>query len=510
MLYLICAVLIFYAWRSIDLTNTVKAFEEVSDPYQVEEQEAIHQEIEQLKNSHTYTQDHMLLIHDPYGTNTLSMYVYFQSEEPLSLSYTIHVDEEDINDFTKVISSSYTTKHEFQIIGLVPDCKNEITFTLMKEDGSATSVTTSYLMGSLKGQESLTLEKTIAAGEQISDELYAFFGNEAYVYLYDQDGVLRGELPITADGSQELVLIDGELYFNSDQHHIAAMNALGQITKYYELGNYELAQGYTADDQGNLLLLASDHRKTSVADQLLQLNVNTGEITLLADFTQLLSFYYLTCCDMTSDLLDWLHLNDIQFIGKGEILVSSRETSTILKLSIKDQETVVSYMMGEASLWKTSGYSDLLLQKNKNFSNHAGQSSILYTEDEELTEGQYYLTILNNNFGYSKSQSSYDWSQIDGVAVKTNDENAVSNYYRYLVDEKEGTYDLVETFELPFSPYDGSLQLTSGYKIIWNTSQSRLQVYDEEQTVRLEYQIDSKQSITHIAAYSFDGFYFNK
>ena len=49
----------------------------------------------------------------------------------------------------------------------------------------------------------------------------------------------------------------------------------------------------------------------------------------------------------SSDELDWMHINTIQYIGNGSVLLSSRETSTIIKVDNIYDGPVVSYMIGE-------------------------------------------------------------------------------------------------------------------------------------------------------------------
>ncbi len=41
----------------------------------------------------------MLIIENPYGTNTLSLYVYFTSKEAVSVSYEISVQDTSIPNF---------------------------------------------------------------------------------------------------------------------------------------------------------------------------------------------------------------------------------------------------------------------------------------------------------------------------------------------------------------------------------------------------------------------------
>ena len=79
----------------------------------------------------------MLIKENPYGTNTLSLYVYFTTQDPVSVSYNVSVPDLSIGDFSQTPEGEgrFDTEHEFQVMGLIPEECNTITFTLTKEDG---------------------------------------------------------------------------------------------------------------------------------------------------------------------------------------------------------------------------------------------------------------------------------------------------------------------------------------------------------------------------------------
>ena len=102
-------------------------------------------------------------------------------------------------------------------------------------------------------------------------------------------------------------------------------------------------------------------------------------------------------------------------------------------------------------------YEQYLFEKENSFVSQTGQHSITYVKDDSLEDGQYYLYMFNNNFGQTSTNPSYNWETL-GVPTETDDESATSYYYKYLVDENNNTYELVESFEVPYSPYVSSVQ----------------------------------------------------
>ncbi len=52
-------------------------------------------------------------------------------------------------------------------------------------------------------------------------------------------------------------------------------------------------------------------------------------------------------CEEFLDELDWMQINTIQYMGNGSVLLSSRETSTIIKVDNLYDEPSIAYMIGE-------------------------------------------------------------------------------------------------------------------------------------------------------------------
>ena len=492
---------------------------EAKSIYTEEYQEAVEEQIEEEKNSKVYTEDQMLIKENPYGTNTLSLYVYFTTEELVSVSYTVSVEDESIDDFSQTPAGEddFDTEHEFQVLGVIPEESNTITFTLTKEDGSVETRSYVHEMGELSGEEELKLQQTKEAeeGERITDGLYVILGNDSdeedFMYYYDSSGILRGEIPLIGYRSHRLLFQNNLMYYSISESNLAAVNALGKVEEIYDTGKYSLHHDYAFDDEGNLLVLATDTESESVEDQIIKIDTLTGEISCVLDLEDIFSDYKEKCTVDEDGELDWMHINTIQWVGEDRVLLSSRETSTILMLTDIYGSPQVEYMIGEESFWTGTGYEDLLLEKDEStgsFSNTGGQHSITYVEDESLDEGEYYLYLFNNNFGTSNSNPAYDWEQIDGIETSMK-EGEISYYYKYKVDENKGTYSLVQSFAVPYSAYVSSAQEYDGNIIIDSGMQGIFGEYDSNGNLVQEFQMKlADEYIYRVYKYDFKDFYF--
>lgn len=456
----------------------------------------------------------MLIEYNPYGTNTQSLYVYFKTENAVKISYTIHVDKDNISDFTKNVyqDNTYQNTHEFQIIGLIPDTDNKITITLTSKNGSKTTKTIYYKMGSLMGDEKIRLKGNVSSNEKLSDGLYVVLGNDSsktdFMYYYDNEGILRGEVPILGYRSHRLLFNDDTMYYSISESKMAQVNRLGQVTNIFDLDSYELHHDYVFDKNGNLLILATDTAQDSVEDVIVKLNPSYGTVSEVVDLGNLFPDYKATCEKNSDGDLDWMHINTIQYLDDDSIILSSRETSSIIKLKNISSTPEIDYIIGDKDFWKDTGYKDYVYEKKGNFTIQGGQHAVTYETDDSLKNGQYYLTMFNNNIGISETRPDYDWSSI-GLTESSATKGETSYYYKYLVDENAGTFQLVDSFKVPYSGYVSSIQNLQNHTVVDSGFKGIFAEYDDKHQKIVSYKLDTEMFVYRVFKYTFQGFYFN-
>ena len=458
--------------------------------YNVDYQTYLDMQVENKKKD-DYTLNNPLILENPYQTSTTSLYLYFHTDEKVKISYTIHAD--GVEDFSKELYGDYTTEHEYQLIGLVPRKNNTITLTAKNENNEIIDTyefeykAPELLSG--EDNEYLTVEKGTSQ-QEVSDGLYTVLGNDTsendeeidYIFLYDENGTIRSEIPIISYRSHRLLFDDDMMYYSASSGIIAGMNRLGQITEIINTGEYKLHHDYIYGSQNDFLVLATKKDADTVEDRIISINRDTNEVKELIDLGHLLPQYKNSLSHQDSEL-DWAHINSIALIDDDSIVISSRETSTIIKIdSIYDNPTI-DYMIGSPTFWQESGYDDLLLQQIGNFSLQAGQHCVTYQEDDSLADGQYYLYMYNNNnaicstrgYDYSKDDYYYDTGK-----STTGDQ---SYYYKYLVDENKRTFELVDSQEVTYSGYVSSVQIDEGNLIVDSGSAFQTVEFDENKEV---------------------------
>lgn len=515
---------------SLESRTKKKVASMVETVYSTDYSNAVKENIDNLKNKKDYTEDDMLIIHDPYGINNLSLYVYFKTDKAVQVSYTIQAN--DTSDFNETVEKSTKKTHEFTVIGLIPNTTNTITFTLTDAVGKKTTKTVKYKMRQKLGVEETNLQVTADNETQsLSNGLYAILGNDSddqdFVYYYDNNGTLRGETPIVGYRAHRLLFRNGLMYYSISETKIATVNSLGQVKKIIHTGNYELHHDYCFDDDGNLLVLGSkegdSYSDSNSEDLILRIDPDKDKILQAIDLGEILGDYKATTHKGSTTNqegvlgLDWMHINAIQWLGNNTVILSSRETSSILKISnLFGDSPNIDYIIGQQNFWDAT-YGDKVLTQVGTFPNTGGQHSVTIEYDDSLPDGQYYLYMFNNNYGVSAIQD-YDWTQIDGIYTTSMSQmtakeiaNASSYYYKYLVDENAGTYELVKSFAVPYSSFISSVQEIGDTIVVDSGGQGIFGEYTQDGTLLKQFKMKiNKYMIYRVYKYDFDGFYFNK
>ena len=498
------------------------AIEKMADVYQLSTQERIQEQLLQLIESQTPTFTQPLIVSNPFLTNTTGLYLAFSTDEAVKISYRI--DAQGYPSFEKNLKQNeeYATSHQYQIIGCIPNVDNLITLTATTQDGQQQQMQFHYTPPKL----STTSEMNYQLSKQESDEslsegLFAVIGNQAgekATYLVDNDGYIRAEMPIVNYNSMRLVFNNQqEMFMAVSDSKIVKLNALGQVKQVLDLANtdYLLHHDYILNDKNQLIALATSKTAKKqagyVEDRIITIDLSTQEVTEIANFEELLPDLYQKATGIeehsnNKGYLDPVHINSLQLTDNQQLLVSSRETSTILALKPDEQGIYqVEYMMGDEAIWQGVGEcAQLLLEKEGSFTSQYGQHSITYETAEDLSAGQYYLSFFNNNSTIMDSRIDISLAKIaDKTAGKT------SKYMKYLVDEKTNSYKLVESFDVPYSAYVSSVQNYQNHIIVDSGQQATFAEYTNSGKLiqRFTQKTDTKY-LYRVYKYDFKNYYF--
>lgn len=441
-----------------------------------------------IKEKRDYSEKDPLWAYNPYGTNPESLYMYFKSKGRFYCRYTVSVDDEKIPDFTRTLDNgaegNVAREHEYQIIGLVPGKTNYLIFKLYnKKDELANTLYYKVDMPkSYSGAQTILSMEKGRSKKSLQNGLYTVFSKTVSqkknaILLYDNSGVLRGELPAKGIGYNAEQIYD-TLVYAVDDNTLARVNALGQVVDCLEIPLHHIYGEFAYDGAGAVYVLAQPVQRSRSLGSVVKVEVNSGDVSDALNLSDIPSLVKLVKrADKNGKLKGRNHmaLDSIQVTGTNQILLGSSKYSTIMKISnVNSLMPKLDYMMTDQKLWNISGKGkakkhlrkklltkalaegqaeptqatplvNSILDSGKTstpelFRSQYGQNALVVEKSNNLAEGQYYVSLLNNNAGRGAS------------GQKNN-----SYYYKYLVDETAGTYALLEKERLPRNEKGGNV-----------------------------------------------------
>ena len=466
---------------------------------------------------------------DPFGTGSNGLLLSFQTERRSQIRYTVHTTSAELPDYTAVAQSSadgnsFSRNHCFLLIGLVPGETNEVTLEALGERGRVQQTVTFTIempeaISGYANQLDTTDGDSTAA---LTDGLYYAMGlgdYYGYTFFFDNDGVLRYEMVLEGFHSDRFLYTDGGLYTCVSSRKIALMSPLGQAVRVYDLGQYELHHDINWGPDGTILALVNDTEQDTVMDVVISLDPATGEVSEVVDFSELMDGYY---GEMTHPVPitggsfwqagedDWLHLNSVQYMEKDDsILVSSRETSTIIKVSDIGGTPTLSAFIGDPAFWADTPYADLCYAMDGDFVAQYGQHDVELVADDSLEDGQYLLRMYDNNYWSLSTRDGYDPELADSVSTSLTSGDA-SYITFYLVDDNAKTFSLVEQHAVPYSAIVSNAQEIGGNFVVNSGVAHQFGEYDSDGNLIRAFDYDCMMNGYRVMKGDFVGYWFQE
>lgn len=493
-------------------------------------QQRLYAALQTLKDGTTaWTANNPLAVVNPFGTGSNGLYLYFTTDVATRVRYTVHVEDESIPDFTAVAADAsgqtHSRVHELQLIGLVPGETNEVTLEILGSWGNLRqTVRFTVTMPEPESGYDTALETTDgSSGAALSDGLFTMMrvnGHLGYGFMYDNAGILRYEMVLEGYGLDRVLAYENDIITCVSSTKLARIDGLGQVVQVYELDGYELHHDIGFGQDGELLALAEDAEGETVEDKVLSIDLATGEVTELLDFTEVLSGYFEMTrpVSATDDFFwqagewDWIHLNSLQYMEADDsLIVSSRETSTIIKVKNIHTAPEPDWLAGDERFWADTPYAELCLAPENDFVPQYGQHCVeLWHADESGTAGVYELILYNNNYWSLNTRDGYEPELAESVGTDlygTGEEK--SQVYVYKIDENARTFALESSFDVPYSSIVSNGTPLSGGNWVVNSGISMVfGEYDESGALIREYAYECTMQNYRTFKYDYSGFWF--
>ncbi|MCY3036357.1 aryl-sulfate sulfotransferase [Aerococcus sp. Group 2] len=495
--------------KLLSLTDQVQALD--LSYYDEEVQASISDQIKNLQAKHKSYEDGLFIM-NPFGTLTQSIYTYLPDpdQDISKVTYSIESETSDVLTFEPVNYSQDPSAYEFTMIGLVPNEANQLTVNLYDaDDNMLTDYQFQISAPDIQATDYETKMEVLydSGREELTDGFYASMGsdqdNAKFSYLYDNNGLIRSELVSDGARLENYQFLDKQhLLVRVSNGKLAVLNGLGQPVRIYELPNHSVHHDFIVNEKKDAaFLLTTNDQTDTIEDTITYLDLRSGESQELIDLKAIFPNYfqpvmathknraqneiasYLAAhpdqnysdIDYTADSfnvldeegnltnLDWIHINAIDVINGDELILSSRETSSLIKLSNVFDQVTVDYIIGPEAVWAGTGYEYYLLTPDSDFKPTGGQHSVRF-QSNAINDGFYNLTLFDNNYWRLGTRDDLVIDLPQEMSEEFDPEvlDTYSYFYNLQVDEASGTYDLVQAFPVPYSSIVSSAQVYKG------------------------------------------------
>ncbi len=424
----------------------------------------IREKLDKLINQ-SYSINSPLIIYNMYGTNNLSINIYYSTPKESITSYTISVDDINIDDFTKEIDNEYKINHKYQIVGLVSGYINNIKIISTTKDGVVTKKNFEIDLRNVDNSKNILSIEDTDNNNQLTEGLYSII-RDKYISIYDNNGIIRSEIPTLNYHSNKIIFDNNYMYLNVSKTKIVKINNLGEVVDLYKTGDYYIGEDYTLDNKGNILIVGSNKNNKTYNDQLIKINLKTHEITNLIDFTKLLSSYY-----EKNNSKNWLYINSMNY-SNNNIIISSKKTSSIFKINNIYKKPTIEYIIGNKDTYNDTDLSRYVYNQKGDFTLHKNQNNMIY----------------NNN-----------------IHLISNDKDKLT-YYEYKINESKKEFELIKSLDLDYSK-KSSIYNIDNNKIISLSDPATFYEYDNSNNIIRQYKTNYKDMYS-VYKYTFNNYWF--
>lgn len=456
--------------------------------YQPDYQEEAGKQIEKIKASNKYTMEYPLFVQNAFGTNACGLYVYMgKTKEQIHLYYTISSEDESIPDFsdTMYMNMAGSNAVEGQITGLVPGQYNKIVIELRDASGGRINQK-AYLLYIPKNQSGFKNQTAIMKGVDRGNRgLFHVLSfndeNDGFYLFYDNNGILRGQIPTSVTNLDAKVLqIRNQLFYATSDNSFVLVDNLGRVIEsYVDQEKFQIVD-YDYDGVNHRMLFLTNIVAGNEGNCIIQLELENKQWSTQLNLTNLIH--------EDKNLL----FCNLQVVEGKDIILCSKTYSSILRINNIYSSPVIRWILGEEQQWKRS-FESLLLYEFGSKTKKISFDSVTQIHSKELKDGQLYLSLIDYNSNKTSKKLSL----------------GKSSYYRkYFVDENQNRYRLLQQFEISPHTDHCSAVMYGKHIIISFEDEKEIVEYNEKGEIVLRMRFPNTISSYHIYKYSMDRYWF--
>ena len=114
--------------------------------------------------------------------------------------------------------------------------------------------------------------------------------------------------------------------------------------------------------------------------------------------------------------------------------------------------------------------------------------------------------MFNNNYAGSRTRPDFNWDPFVGAGDYNNGD--ASKYYKYLVDENNKTFTLVDSFDLDYSSIVSSVEQLSENLVSSSGKDNSFSEFDSNHVLIRKFDYSSKKYAYRVFKYNFNNYWY--
>jgi arylsulfate sulfotransferase len=295
--------------------------------------------VEGILNMGYYSEQHMLIVHDPYGNAPLTAMCLFTTKEACSVRVSLQ------DDFGWEFTSAPSRKHRIPIFCLRAGQKNEVLVETFREKEKIHEERIYLFTDTLPE----CLENTVIGNKEKTESAYplsfVYGGDTRFPYAFDEKGEIRYYMSESPEAYGLFPMSSGRFLFvvhnvgapaSSSPHTVLAceMDFLGRTHREFLIENGICYDGCEMSPGGNILAVTGS-RERYMDDAIIEINRISGEIVNKLCLSDILPEHL----DMDSP--DRVHIRTISYLEKEHcILIYVKDLPSVIKINWETFELV--------------------------------------------------------------------------------------------------------------------------------------------------------------------------
>lgn len=386
--------------------------------------------IEELLDSAAYTQDHMLLIHDPFRYAPLTALVVFQTKIPCAVRVTV----QDTFGFT--YTSAVGTRHRIPVFALRAGVENKVLVEILEGENVLRKETVNLLTKPLPKLLENMIEVRTKKKESALPLIFVYGGDTRYPYAFDESGEIRYYMSYPPKAYGLFPMSGGRLLFLvnnisapsfANPHSVVGyeMDLLGRTYHEYYVEDGIHHDGCEMKPGGNILTVSSSMEKY-VEDAIIEIDRKSGKVVRKFELADVLSEH------PYFDMFDWAHINTVSYLPEdNSICICARNLHSLIKIDWETQE--LKWIVCDTAFWKDTPYEDKVLRPLPGmeffYQAHAG-----YMMGEKTKDGREKMIIFDNHWHARRPVETFDGDKYSYVRI-------------YAIDEENMTVELLKSYK---------------------------------------------------------------